>query len=118
MAVAPLGARISPDVIVESPRQVLKRQLARLAELIALLRAGNPRFARLWADGAVAAHRGDRKTIAHPVVGPVMVDCDVLTDGDAELKIVIMTAVPGSPDETKLRLATVAGITGEVAPTS
>ena len=52
------------------------------------------------------------------MVGPVGVDCDVLTDGDAELKIVIMTAVPGSPDETKLRLATVAGITGEVAPTS
>jgi hypothetical protein len=33
------------------------------------------------------------------------VDCDVLTDGDSELKIVIMTAAPGSEDETKLRLA-------------
>ncbi|MEV6034245.1 hypothetical protein AB0L65_24040 [Nonomuraea sp. NPDC052116] len=30
-------------------------------------------------------------------------DCDILTDGDSELKIVIMTAVPGSEDETKLR---------------
>jgi hypothetical protein len=43
-------------------------------------------------------------------VGPVTVDCDVLTDGDSELKIVIMTAVPGSEDETKLRLASVAGL--------
>jgi hypothetical protein len=33
----------------------------------------------------------------------------VLTDGDSELKIVIMTAVPGSVDETKLRLAAIAG---------
>ncbi|WP_327584670.1 hypothetical protein OHA25_54425 [Nonomuraea sp. NBC_00507] len=33
----------------------------------------------------------------------------MLTDGDSELKIVIMSAVPGSEDETKLRLAAIAG---------
>jgi hypothetical protein len=33
----------------------------------------------------------------------------VLTDGDSELKIVIMTAVPGSADETTMRLAAIAG---------
>jgi transcriptional regulator with XRE-family HTH domain len=81
----------------------------RLAELIRVLSAGNQRFAELWATGAVAAHREDYKTIEHPSVGPINVDCDVLTDGDSELKIVIMTAVPGSADETKLRLATIAG---------
>jgi transcriptional regulator with XRE-family HTH domain len=81
----------------------------RLAELIRVLRAGNQRFAELWAAGTVAAHREDHKTIAHPSVGPVAVNCDVLTDGDSELKIVIMTAVPGSADETKLRLAVIAG---------
>jgi transcriptional regulator with XRE-family HTH domain len=81
----------------------------RLAELIRVLRAGNQRFAELWAAGMVAAHREDHKTIEHPSVGPVTVDCDVLTDGDSELKIVIMTAVPGSADETKLRLAVIAG---------
>ncbi|MGF7237398.1 MAG: helix-turn-helix transcriptional regulator [Frankia sp.] len=81
----------------------------RLAELIRLLRAGNQRFAELWAAGTVAAHREDHKTIEHPSVGPVTVDCDVLTDGDSELKIVIMTTVPGSADETKLRLAMIAG---------
>ena len=81
----------------------------RLAELIRVLRAGNPRFAELWATGGVATHREDHKTIEHPSVGPVTVDCDVLADGDAELKIVIMSAVPGSADETKLRLAAIAG---------
>jgi len=81
----------------------------RLAELIRVLSAGNRRFAELWASGTVAAHREDHKTIEHPSVGPVTVDCDVLTDGDSELKIVIMTAVPGSADETKLQLAAIAG---------
>jgi len=82
---------------------------ARLAALIRDLSSGNRRFAELWATGTVAAHREDHKTIEHPSVGPVEVDCDVLTDGDSELKIVIMTAVPGSADETKLQLAAIAG---------
>jgi transcriptional regulator with XRE-family HTH domain len=81
----------------------------RLAELIRELNAGNQRFAELWATGTVATHREDHKTIEHPSVGPVTVDCDVLTDGDSELKIVIMTAQPGSTDETRLRLAAIAG---------
>ncbi|MFC8361154.1 helix-turn-helix transcriptional regulator [Streptomyces griseorubiginosus] len=81
----------------------------RLTTLIRELSAGNERFAQLWATGEVAAHREDRKTIDHPSVGPVRVDCDVLTDGDSELKIVIMTAEPGGEDETKLRLAAVTG---------
>jgi hypothetical protein len=72
-----------------------------------VLRTGNRRFAELWAAGTVTAHREDHKTIEHPAVGPVRVDCDVLTDGDSELKIVIMTAAPGSEDETKLRLAAI-----------
>lgn len=81
----------------------------RLAALVRELNAGNERFARLWATGGVSAHREDHKTIHHPEVGPVAVDCDVLGDGDSELKIVIMTAAPGSEDETRLRLAAVAG---------
>jgi transcriptional regulator with XRE-family HTH domain len=81
----------------------------RLAALVRELNAGNSRFADLWASGAVATHREDHKTIGHPSVGPVAVDCDTLTDGDSDLKIVIMTAVPGSEDETKLRLAAIAG---------
>jgi transcriptional regulator with XRE-family HTH domain len=81
----------------------------RLAALIRGLKAGNERFAELWATGQVAAHREDHKRIDHPSVGSVTVDCDVLTDGDSDLKIVIMTAAPGTEDETKLRLAIVAG---------
>jgi hypothetical protein len=71
---------------------------------------GSPRFAQLWRDGAVGRHTEDRKTIHHPDVGDVTVDCDVLSDGDTDLKIIIYTAVPGSEDETKLDLARVVGV--------
>ncbi|WP_262702920.1 MULTISPECIES: helix-turn-helix transcriptional regulator [Streptomyces] len=89
---------------------------ARLAELIQALTTGNPTFARLWASGTVAAHREDRKTVEHPEVGPVDVDCDVLTDGDSEFKIVILTAVPGSADEAKLRHLTATHVDSTSAP--
>jgi transcriptional regulator with XRE-family HTH domain len=82
----------------------------RLGELIRVLRTGNERFAELWAAGAVGIHRADTKLVDHPSVGPITVDCDVLTDGDAELKIVILTAAPDTEDETKLRLAVLAGV--------
>ncbi|MFF4119477.1 helix-turn-helix transcriptional regulator [Streptomyces sp. NPDC001714] len=76
---------------------------ARLAELVRELAEGNERFARLWASGTVAAHRTDRKTVEHPGVGPVEVDCDVLTDGDSELKIVILSAAPDTEGAARLR---------------
>jgi transcriptional regulator with XRE-family HTH domain len=82
----------------------------RLARLVRDLTGGNREFAELWAAGAVGAHREDRKIIRHPSVGPVTVDCDVLTDGEAELKIVILSAAPDTEDETKLRLAAVSGV--------
>jgi transcriptional regulator with XRE-family HTH domain len=83
---------------------------ARLAGLIRRTLDGNPRFAQLWRDGAVGRHIEDHKTIRHPDVGDITVDCDVLCDSDTDLKIVIYTAVPGSEDETKLDLARVVGV--------
>ncbi|MHA3702375.1 helix-turn-helix domain-containing protein [Jatrophihabitans sp. YIM 134969] len=82
----------------------------RLAGLVHTLQQGNPRFAELWAAATVGAHHEERKVVTHPAVGPVTIDCDVLTDGGAELKIVVLTAEPGTEDETKLRLIGVAGV--------
>lgn len=66
----------------------------RLTDLIKVLTLGNARFAELWASGAVGSHREDHKIIDHPGIGPIAVDCDVLSDGDADLKIVVLTAAP------------------------
>jgi transcriptional regulator with XRE-family HTH domain len=83
----------------------------RLAELLRRTLAENPRFAALWADGAVGEHVEDRKTVEHPAVGEVTVDCDVLSAGEADLKIVALTAAPGSEDASRLELARIAGAT-------
>lgn len=81
-----------------------------LAALIRSLRGSSSRFEELWASGAVGAHVEARKIIQHPVVGPVQVDCDVLSAAGTDLKIVVLTAAHGTEDESKLRLAVVSGI--------
>lgn len=77
----------------------------RLAGLVRELDARSPRFAELWAAGAVGAHQEDRKIVAHPVAGPVEVDCDVLSDGDDLRKVVLLTAAPHTADEDAFRRA-------------
>ena len=75
-----------------------------LRELIADLRACSPRFAELWEQRPVAEHVASRKTIAHPEVGRITVDCDVLTVAGSDLRLVVYTAPPGSPDADALAL--------------
>lgn len=81
----------------------------RLRELIATLRADSPRFAELWDSGAVGRHNGSRKTIDHPLTGPVSLDCDVLTVAGTDLRIIVYTAEPGTEDAERLALITVLG---------
>jgi transcriptional regulator with XRE-family HTH domain len=82
---------------------------AGLRDLVAGLRAASPRFAQLWDSRAVGAHERDRKTVHHPELGPVTVDCDVLTVAGSDLRVVAFTAAPGSADADKLRLLAVLG---------
>jgi transcriptional regulator with XRE-family HTH domain len=82
----------------------------RLTDLIHELTTRSARFAELWASGAVGAHQEDRKVVEHPAVGQITVDCDVMTDGDALRKIVVLSAEPDTEDETKLRLAILSGV--------
>ncbi len=81
----------------------------RLTGLIASRLEGNPRFAEVWHSGVVGRHTEDRKTVRHPEIGDIEVDCDVVSYGGSDLKLVIYSAVPGSEDETKLALALVNG---------
>jgi transcriptional regulator with XRE-family HTH domain len=81
----------------------------RLALLIAELRAGSDRFAELWESGAVARHEGTHKTIDHPQVGPLALDCDILTVAGSDLRVMIFTAEPGTEDAERLALLTVLG---------
>ncbi|MET9231364.1 helix-turn-helix transcriptional regulator [Lentzea sp. NPDC003310] len=82
---------------------------ARLKRLVEELRATSERFAELWDSGAVGRHAAARKTIDHPRVGPVMLDCDVLTVAGSDLRVMIYTAEPGTEDAERLALLTVLG---------
>ena len=81
----------------------------RLRRLIAELRANSGRFAELWESGVVGRHEAARKTIDHPQVGPLTLDCDVLTVAGSDLRIMIYTAEPGTEDAERLALLTVLG---------
>lgn len=80
----------------------------RLGHLLRRLLEGNADFARLWGHGAVGEHTEDRKEISHPVVGRVTVDCDVLSAGKTDLKIVLLTAAVGSEDSRQIERACLA----------
>jgi transcriptional regulator with XRE-family HTH domain len=87
-----------------------------LAAMIGDLRARSDWFAGLWDGYAVGGQVSDRKTIMSPAVGPVTVDCDILTAPDSDLRLVIYTARPGSEDAGKLDLLAVAGLQALPAP--
>ncbi len=49
------------------------------------------------------------KTIDHPDVGPLTLDCDVLRVDTNDLRILVYSAEPGSEAAEKLRLLSVLG---------
>jgi transcriptional regulator with XRE-family HTH domain len=82
----------------------------RLRELIAALRLGSPRFAELWDAGVLGRPPSERKTVIHPSIGEITLDCDVLTvPGAGDLRVVAYTAEPGSEAASKLELLKVIG---------
>lgn len=78
-------------------------------ELVALLRAESPEFARLWDDHEVAVRRDTHKRIIHPTIGEIELDCQILTAENQTERLVVFTASPGSEDAAKLELLGVVG---------
>lgn len=80
-----------------------------LRDLLAELRARSPRFAELWDTGNTAEHRAARKTVDHPQIGAITLDCDVLHVAGSHLRIMVYTAQPGTEDAERLALLDVIG---------
>jgi transcriptional regulator with XRE-family HTH domain len=83
---------------------------ADLRALIQELRSGSDRFAQLWDDHVIGFHESERKTIIHPELGPIVLDCDILTVPGSDLRIVVYTAAPTTEAAEKLRLLSVIGL--------
>jgi hypothetical protein len=80
-----------------------------LRSLIADLRRHSPRFTALWESGAVWQHESARKTIDHPDVGALALDCDVLSVAGSDLRLMVYSAEPGTEAADRLALLGVIG---------
>ena len=74
-----------------------------LARLLAELRAGSTEFTEIWNTNPVRAPGHRTKTITHPQLGPLRLNCDVLTIPDDDQQVVFITADPGTPTAHALR---------------
>lgn len=67
-----------------------------LAALITDLLEVSARFRALWQARHVGIYEQEHKTIDHPELGLLEVDCDILTTHRNDLRVVVYTAAPGS----------------------
>ena len=81
-----------------------------LTALIVDLSARSPRFAELWGRFEVGPRVSAHKTVEHPDVGPIALDCEVLAVAGSDLKMVVYTAEPHTPDAANLELLGILGV--------
>ncbi|MEU8254266.1 helix-turn-helix transcriptional regulator [Micromonospora inaquosa] len=74
-----------------------------IARLLAELRASSTEFTEIWNTNPVRAPGHRTKTITHPQLGPLRLNCDVLAIPDDDQQVVFITADPGSPTARALR---------------
>ncbi|GAB2953338.1 helix-turn-helix transcriptional regulator [Micromonospora polyrhachis] len=78
--------------------------------LIARLRSASPEFVRRWEQLRVCVRRGSTaKQVRHPVVGELALECEVLDIAGHGQRLIIYSAVPGSPSAEALELLSVVG---------
>jgi transcriptional regulator with XRE-family HTH domain len=81
-----------------------------LRSLIADLRRESELFRELWASHAVGFHTADTKTVHHPEVGVIVLDCDTLAVPGGDLRITICSAAPGTEAAQQLALLATVGL--------
>ncbi|MEV2191038.1 helix-turn-helix transcriptional regulator [Streptomyces phaeochromogenes] len=92
-----------------------------VAGLVGRLQAASADFHRLWAQHEVAVRRADRKTLLHPRVGRLLMDCETLVTPDQGQQLLVLTPADAEARE-RLELLRVIGIeefpTGAAGPTA
>ena len=77
--------------------------------LVEELTTRSAEFAELWNSRPAPETHHMRKTIQHPMVGPIELTCDTLAVHDRDQQVIIFTAEPGTPAEQTLQLLAVIG---------
>ncbi|MQA81609.1 MAG: helix-turn-helix domain-containing protein [Streptosporangiales bacterium] len=82
---------------------------SRAGVLVRALQKASPEFAELWDRHEVATRFEDHKTLIHPELGPIELDCQVLFTEDQTQCLLVLTAAPRSEAAEKLALLRVLG---------
>ncbi|MGK8522483.1 helix-turn-helix transcriptional regulator [Nocardia asteroides] len=80
-----------------------------LLRLVSELRARSPRFEQLWNARRSGQWRSATKTIEHPDLGSLRLDCDTLLVPDTDQAVVVYSAPPGSREASALELLRATG---------
>ncbi|NHA69495.1 helix-turn-helix transcriptional regulator [Phycicoccus flavus] len=80
-----------------------------LRRLLADLHEGSASFRELWDDTDAGLWRSHRKTVDHPSLGPVTLECDALHLPDSDQTVTVYSAEAGSPEAEALALLRVVG---------
>ncbi len=81
-----------------------------LHRMIHELHTRSPEFARLWALRPLDPRHADRKRFAHPQLGTLELDCDVLAvPGDDQI-LIVYSAAPNTPEAQALSLLRILGV--------
>ena len=78
-------------------------------ELVEHLLRESDEFATLWERHEVGSRPGTMKRFVHPLVGPLTLDCQILTSENLTERLVVFTAGAGSEDADRLALLSVVG---------
>ncbi|MCW2930413.1 MAG: transcriptional regulator, partial [Actinomycetia bacterium] len=82
---------------------------SRAGELVRALQKASSEFASLWERHEVAQRFADHKTLIHPELGAIEVDCQVLFTEDQSQALLVLTAAPRTESYDKLQLLAVLG---------
>ncbi|MFI9489304.1 helix-turn-helix transcriptional regulator [Promicromonospora sp. NPDC052451] len=105
---ADVVARLVADLHLTAARYPADPAVGRLVRDLA---AASPRFTELWESETPELPRDTsrHKVVDHPAVGRIALDCDVLVVTADDLRFMVYTAEPGTPDAERLALAVVLG---------
>ncbi len=82
---------------------------SRAAAVARHLRQHSPEFERVWNRHDVTGRSDDTKTIVHPELGPIELQCQILFTQDHGQALLVFTAAPGSDAHSKLQMLAVVG---------
>jgi transcriptional regulator with XRE-family HTH domain len=77
--------------------------------LVRELRSSSDRFDRMWREGRSSAWRSHTKTVVHPELGALTLDCDTMLVPDDDQSVIVYSAAPGTPEASALALLRVMG---------